>query len=80
MRVVSSCSKVLHGEFTSVLDSMVNFGSIGGLEDFFFNLGYAIFDEKESLLNKSGLLGKYFLSFLKFLCLTSKIDSFKFDT
>lgn len=61
MRVVSSCSKILYGEFTSMLDSMVNFGSIGGLEDFFINLGYSIFDEKESLLNKRGLLGKFFI-------------------
>ena len=58
LRVVSSCSKILYGEFIAVLDSICNFGSIGNLEDFFISLGYAVFEEKESLLNKRGLLGK----------------------
>ena len=42
-----------------MLDSICNYGSIGNLENFFIDLGYAVFEEKDMLLNKRGLLGKY---------------------
>ena len=58
MKTVGLCSKVLFNAFTSMLEAICLHGNIENLENFMSNLGFGLFEENESVLQKRGLLGK----------------------
>ncbi|CAK8673850.1 unnamed protein product [Clavelina lepadiformis] len=59
LRTVAFCSKVLYSAFTSVLDTICNFESIGNMENFFEGLSFTLCEEDDSVLHRRGLLGLF---------------------
>ena len=57
LKTVGLCSKVLFNAFTHMLEAICLHGNIENLENFMSNLGFGLFEESESVLQKRGLLG-----------------------